>query len=140
MYFVTSKVLLESKGKYFGLDFHYYSSSFMFNSKCNFSFSISMRSCLSFYFPSISSLNLSCPNFSLSISLCFSLSLSSISNLIFSCSNFSLINLSSYSNISSLTLSSLSSFSRLNHSSHSAFLPLFCSHVLTLIFPSQLAF
>ena len=121
MYFVTSKVLLESKGKYFGLDFHCNSSSFIFNSKCNFSFSISMRSCISLYFPLISSLNLSCSNFFLSISLCFSLSLSSISNLIFSCSNFSLTNLSFHSNLSSLILSSLSSFSRLNFSSHSAF-------------------
>ena len=38
MCFVTSKVLLGSKGKYFGLDFLFKSSSFIFNRNCNFSF------------------------------------------------------------------------------------------------------
>ena len=38
---VTSKVLLESIGKDFGLDFLCKSSSNIFNSNCNFSFSIS---------------------------------------------------------------------------------------------------
>ena len=76
MCFVTSKILLESKGKGFCLDLPCNSSSFIFNSECNFSFSISMRYC--------------CFNFSLSISLYFSLSHSFISNLISSCSNFPL--------------------------------------------------
>ena len=70
--FATPKVLLESKD--FGLDFPCNSSSFIFNSNCNFYFSISMRS-------SVSSLNFSCYIFSLSISICFFLSRSSISNL-----------------------------------------------------------
>ena len=126
MCFVTSKVLLESKGKDFGLDFPCNSSSFTFNSNSIFSFSISMRSCLS-------------------------LSRSSISNLIFSCPIFSLINLSSRSNVSSLILSCLSSLSCLNLSSPSAFSILFFPlallshasislHVLILFFLSQLAF
>ena len=38
MCFVTSKELPASKGKGFDLDFPCYSSSFIFNSKCNFSF------------------------------------------------------------------------------------------------------
>ena len=62
---------------------------FIFNSNCNFCFSISMHS-------SASSLNFSCYNFSLSIS--FSLSCLSIS--FFFCPN----NLSSRSNVSSLIL------------------------------------
>ena len=61
MCFVTSKDLPESKGKGFDLDFPCNSSSFIFNSNCSFSFSILMRSCLSF--SSISSLNFSCSNF-----------------------------------------------------------------------------
>ena len=82
--------LLESKGKYLGLDFPCISSSFIFNLNCIiFYFSILLRSCLSLSFSLICSL-LSCSIFSLSTFLCFSFSRSSISNLIFSCSNFSL--------------------------------------------------
>ena len=44
MCFVTSKYLPESKGKGFDLDFPSHSSSFIYNSNCNFSCSISMRS------------------------------------------------------------------------------------------------
>ena len=129
MCFVTSKDLPESKSKGFDLDFPAYSSSFIFKSKCNFSFSISMRSC--------------CSNLSLSISLCFSLSCSSISNLIFSCSKFLFFLSTSYPLIPMFPalfcpLALLSHVSISLHALH--FLPLFCSHVLTLIFPSQPAF
>ena len=46
MCFVTTKILLESKGKGFGLHLPCFSCSF-FSLKCNFSFSISMRSFVS---------------------------------------------------------------------------------------------
>ena len=135
MCFVTSTVLLVFEGKDFSFDFPCNSSSFIFNSNCNFSFSISIRSSrsLSFSLSRSSILTLICPF----LFVFLSLYCPSISNLIFSYSNFLSTTYLLVLLFPALffPLALLSHVSISFHALH--FLPLFCLHVLTLIFPSQ---
>ena len=145
MCFVTSKILLQTKGKGFGLDLPCNSSSLIFNSK--YIFSLFQFQCILLFLALISYHFL---QFLVLIShvliFLFPFLFVFLSLILPFLTLFSLvliILLTSYLLILMFPnlLCPLALLSHVSISLHALhFLPLFCSHVLTLIFPSQLAF